>query len=111
MRGRFGTWACVNCWDRNVDCKHGMCRFCGEGIERELMRREGESEKEHEARVEEEEQKYVGTEKDYGGKQGKRKCDHRRSALKWYDDRKEVGLVRPNYPLVGRSCIKCGGDF
>ena len=103
--------ACVNCWAKDVDCQHGWCRFCEEKTQKELVRREGEKEKEYEARVKEEEEKYVGTERDNGGKKGMRKCDHRLSAMKWCDDRKEVGLLRRNCPLVGRFCIKCGGDL
>lgn len=111
VRKSFGAWACVNCWAKDVDCQHCMCRFCKENVEKELMRREGEKEKEHEARLKVYEERYVGTEKDNGGKKVKRKCDHRWSVLKWCDDRKEVGLRRINYPLVGRSCIRCGDDL
>ena len=41
----------------------------------------------------------------------KRKCDHRFSNLKWWDNMSEVGRKRPNCPMVARYCVECGGEL
>lgn len=108
MKNKFGAYGCCNCFAEKVNCVHVMCRFCGEDIKKELEIKEGEKEEDHQVRTSVIETEWLWKELESCDE---RRCNHRFSNLKYWEDQKEVGRKRPNCPLVARYCIECGDEL
>ena len=106
---KFQVRGCPNCFAQDIRCKMAICRFCINGIMKELERGEDETDEGYAKRKMAKETEWCWKELNDGTTAVK--CEQRLSHLKMWDNVKEVGRMRRGYELVAQYCIECGGEL